>query len=200
MPLRRLLTAAAVIAAAALAPALRSDVQASPFVHQIDKAHSRVIFTVTKWGFVEVEGRFLDFSGTIQYDPAHVDQSRVEWHVKVASVQTGEARRDEALQSAEYFDAARCPELTFVSDRVVASGPSQFDVTGRLTIRGKTAPFTTHVVYVGKHDVPGEGTFEMFTTAFTLNRYDFGVVGGSVLGRVISSDVKVSLAAATNYR
>jgi len=201
MTVRRVLTTAAFVLATASASSLHPAVEAaSAVVHQIDKAHSRVMFNVTKWGFVEVEGRFLDFAGTIQYDPEHVDQSRVEWRVKVASVQTGEAKRDQALQSAEYFDAARFPELTFVSDRVVAAGPSQFDVTGRLTIRGKTAPLTARVVYAGKHTVPSEGTFEMFTTTFTINRYDFGVVGGSVLGRVISSDVKVSLAAATNYR
>jgi polyisoprenoid-binding protein YceI len=158
------------------------------------------IFTVTKWGFVEVEGRFLDFAGAIQYDPAHVDQSHLEWRVRVASVQTGELKRDQALQAPEYFDAAQFPELTFVSDRVVATGPSQFDVSGRITIRGKTAPLTTHVVFGGTHTVPGEGIFDIFTTAFTLNRYDFGVAGGSVLGLAISRDVQISLTAATNYR
>src|SRR5262245_6307639 len=55
----------------------------------IDRAHSRVTFTVTKWGFAEVEGRFFDFAGTIAYDAARPEASRVAWRVKVASVETG---------------------------------------------------------------------------------------------------------------
>ena len=166
----------------------------------IDRAHSRVTFTVTKWGFVDVEGRFFDFSGTIAYDAAQPEQSHVDWRVRIASVETGAANRDRALQDREYFDAARYPEVRFVSERVRALPGNQMEVQGRMTIRGETRPLTVTVTCGGSHSVPGEGTFEIFQTEFTLNRYDYGVVGGSVLGAAISREVRIKIVAAANHR
>ena len=166
----------------------------------IDRAHSRVTFTVTKWGFAEVEGRFLDFGGDLLYDAAHPERSRVDWRVRIASVETGAAKRDEALQSPEYFDAARHPEMRFVSQRIRSIGDGQLEVQGNLTIRGRTRPLTLRVACGGTHVVPGEGTFEIFQTEFTVNRHDYGVVGGSVLGPAISRDVRVKIIGAVNHR
>jgi len=175
------------------APVPQAPPAAAPGAWHIDPAHSRVSFTVTKWGFVEVEGRFYDFSGSVAYDPARPERSRVDWRVRVASVRTGAANRDEALQQAEYFDAARFPEIRFVSDTVRAGASGQLDVTGRLTIRDVTRPLTVRATPLGTHAVPGEGEFELFHTEFTLDRYDFGVVGGSLLGPAISREVRVTL-------
>src|SRR3954471_22590130 len=88
----------------------------------IDKAHSRVTFTVTKWGFAEVEGRFYDFGGSIGFDEAHPALSHVDWRGRVASVETGAPNRDKALQGDDYFGASRYPEMRFVSARVRAVG------------------------------------------------------------------------------
>ena len=69
------------------------------------------------------------------------------------------------------------------------------DVTGTLTIRGAAKPLTVRVTYGGRHTVPEEGIYDTFTTTFTINRYDFGVVGGSWLGPAISRDVTITLRA-----
>ena len=96
----------------------------------------------------------------------------------------------------EYFDAASHPELRFTSERVRALGPSELEAAGTITIRGKARPLTVRIAGGGRHAAPGEGMFEMFSTEFTVNRYDFGVVGGPVVGPVISRDVKVKIIAA----
>jgi polyisoprenoid-binding protein YceI len=165
----------------------------------IDRAHSRVAFTVTKWGFVEVEGRFLDFAGNLLYDAANPERSRVDWRVRIASVETGAPNRDKALQDADYFDASRHPEMRFVSDQVRPLRPGQLEVRGHLTIRGRTRPLTLQVAYGGTHVVPGEGTFEIFQTEFTVDRHDYGVVGGSMLGPAISREVHVKITGAVNH-
>lgn len=162
----------------------------------IDKAHSRVTFTVTKWGFVEVEGRFHEFSGTIAFDAPHPERSRIDWRVRVDSVETGAPNRDKALQGSEYFDGARFPELHFTSTTVTPLDDGRLEVQGTMTIRGTSRPLTIQCTYGGTHTVPNEGTYAIFQTEFTLNRYDYGVVGGSVLGPAISRDVHVKLIAA----
>jgi polyisoprenoid-binding protein YceI len=168
----------------------RSD---APLALAIDPAQSQVTFTVTKWGFLDVEGRFDKFDGTIVYDAARPEASRIDWRVKVASVDTDEPKRDESLQASEYFDAARHPELTFVSDRVTRAGANELEVQGRITIRGRTRPLTVQVRHATLPGAPGAQAVERFETQFTINRYDFGIVGGRVLGPVISRDVRVKL-------
>src|SRR5262245_60593175 len=101
-----LVAAALLISISTASAAARVNLTAAAVEWPIDRAHSRVTFTVTKWGFVEVEGRFLDFSGTILYDRARPEASRVDWRVKVASVETGAVNRDKSLLEPDYFDAA----------------------------------------------------------------------------------------------
>ena len=91
---------------------------------------------------------------------------------------------------------ARHPELRFTSERVSALSPSELEVAGTITIRGKSRPLTIRIECGGRHAAPGEGTFEMFSTEFTVNRHDFGIVGGPAVGPVISRDVKVKIVAA----
>lgn len=162
----------------------------------LDRAHSRVTFTVTKWGFVGVEGRFKSFVGSLQYDAQRPEASRISWSVDVNSVDTGEPDRDHALQASEYFDAAHFPTLTFESRQARRIAAGELEISGPLTIRGvsKTVTFRAHDR--GRHDVPDAGTFQIFDAAFTVDRYDYGVVGGSLLGPVISREVKIALIAA----
>ncbi len=172
---------------------LRPSIPAASPGWPVDRAHSRVTFTVTKWGFVEVEGRFHDFAGTIAFDEQHPDRSGVDWRVRIDSIETGAPNRDKAVQGPEYFDAARFPEIHFNSQRVTPLGNGRFDVQGQMTIRGKTRPLTIKATYGGTHSVPKEGTYAIFQTEFTIDRYDYGVVGGSVLGSAISREVRVKL-------
>jgi polyisoprenoid-binding protein YceI len=173
------------------ATVLASSSGRNPLV--IDQAQSGVSFTVTKWGFLEVEGRFQEFSGIVVYDPQRPEASRIEWRVKVASVKTDERNRDESLQQPEYFDAARYPDLTFVSDRVTAVSPAELEVQGRITIKGRTKPLTVRVRHATQNEARMQQPAERFETEFRINRYDFGIVGGSVLGPVISREARVRI-------
>src|SRR5262245_63278407 len=184
--------AAAAIVAGLLIPGTTGLARpaADPLV--IDRTQSRVSFTVTKWGFLDVEGIFSDFGGTVVYDPQRPEASRIDWSVKVASVKTDEANRDQSLQQPEYFDAARFPELTFTSNRVAVAGPGELGVPGQITIKGRSRPLTVRVRHATRNDARQQ-SLERFETDFTINRYDFGVVGGTVLGPVISRDVRVRI-------
>lgn len=168
-------------------PALRSR----SGVWEIDPDHSEVRFNVTKAGFADVSGVFRDSAGRIVWDPANPGAASVRWRVRVASVLTDEPDRDRALQSGEYFDASRFPELTFASRAVRALADDRLEVTGDISIRGRARPLTIEVRRVGDGPAPS------FETSFELNRYDFGVVGGMVLGPLIGRTIRVHLLAAT---
>ena len=152
---------------------------------RIDPVGSLVQFTVTKFGFADVTGRFTDFTGSVRYDAGNPQNSSVEWSVRVASVQTGEAGRDASLQAPEYFDARRHPELLYKSVRVRAPGDGTLEVDGEITLKGITRAQRIVVR-------PVEGGFE---TTFELDRFDFDVVGGSVMRRLVGRTVRVRLVA-----
>ena len=159
---------------------------ASP-VFQIDPAGSIAQFTVTKLGFSDVVGRFEQSSGEVRWHAPEPEAGFVRWRVKVASVSTGSRDRDSALQGAEYFDAARHPELIFESTRVRAASPGVLEVTGRLTMRGVTRGQTIMVRHSGSAARP------IFETDFNVDRYDFGIVGGRVMSRLIGRMVRIHL-------
>lgn len=193
MPLKSLLLTSALVAFIAAAPAASSidNGVAERTSWTIDGARSDVRFTVTKFGFEDVTGIFHESEGTIEYDPDRPERSRIEWRIKVASVTTDATNRDKALQSPEYFDAARHPNLSFVSQSVRGLPGGRLEVTGQLTMRGVTRPLMTIVNVVNRGPSPA------FETAFEVNRYDFGIAGGSVMGRLIGRTVRIRLVAAT---
>ena len=83
--------------------------------YSFDKAHSSIGFRVKHMGLVDVPGYFRDFTGTVNYDPKDVTKSTVEFTAKVTSVDTGVSRRDDHLRTADFFDVAKFPDLTFKS-------------------------------------------------------------------------------------
>ena len=165
--------------------------QVAAGVWRIDPARSEVRFTITKLGFEDVTGVFRESEGEIRYDPAHPSASSIQWRVKVASVLTDASNRDRALQGREYFDAGRHPYLSFVSREVRGDADGLLEVSGDITIRGVTRPLR---ITVRPRVTMAGPTFE---TDFTIDRYEFGVVGGSVLGRLIGREARLHLLAAT---
>ena len=171
----------AVIATAANAPAPAG-------VWSIDPARSEVRFTVTKFGFDDVTGVFRESEGEVVYDAARPEVSRVQWRVRVASVLTDASSRDRSLLQPEYFDAAQHPYLQFVSQSVKRLEDGRLEVAGQITMRGVTRP----LAFVARCI---EGTPLRFETDFTVDRYDFGIAGGTVMGRLIGRTVRVHLVA-----
>jgi polyisoprenoid-binding protein YceI len=151
----------------------------------VDPARSVVQFTVTKLGYQDVTGQFLDFSGAVRYDAANPSNSSVQWRVRISSVRTDARGRDESLQAREYSDSARHPEMAFRSERVTALDEGRLQVHGVITIKGQSRPLQLVVS-------PIDGGFE---TRFELDRYDFGIAGGRVMGRLIGRTVRVRLVA-----
>jgi polyisoprenoid-binding protein YceI len=171
-----------------------SSLFAETFV--VDKAHSEATFQVRHM-MSKVSGKFADFSGKINIDRAKPAASSVEFTIKAASVDTGTADRDKHLQTADFFDVARCPELTFKSTSIAPTKKKDvYDVTGDLTMRCVTKHITIPVEFGGFGKDPWGNERAGFSLTTTVNRKDYGINWNKALdngGFLLSDDVTINV-------
>jgi polyisoprenoid-binding protein YceI len=162
---------------------------------EIDRSHSEVAFQVRHL-LSKVRGRFADFSGTITFDEAQPQNSRVDVTIKAASIDTAEETRDAHLRSADFFEVEKYPTLTFVSTAVTPRGNNAYDVAGNLTIHGVTKAVVLPASYLGAAADPWGNNKFVFEAEMPLNRKDFGLNWNAALetgGFLVSDEVRVFL-------
>ncbi|HUN62895.1 MAG TPA: YceI family protein [Candidatus Sulfotelmatobacter sp.] len=168
-----------------------------PTTYRIDPKHSDAQFAVTHLMISTVRGEFHGINGTVVYDDADPSKSSVEASIDATSVDTREPDRDKHLKSADFFDVADHPTMTFKSTKVETDGSGKLKVTGELTIRGvtKTAVLEVSVPKPAIKDPWGmERTGLSGTT--NINRQDFGVAWNKKLdtgGVVVGDEVAITL-------
>src|SRR5689334_6280367 len=84
----------------------------------IEPAWSEVAFSVSNFGIHTVDGRFDHYSGKIELNPSVPEQSTVQVTIQADSINTQNKSRDKHLRTADFFDAAKFPELTFYSQSI----------------------------------------------------------------------------------
>ena len=178
------LIAAALFATAGLA-------HAESATYTIDPTHTFVTFEVTHFGTSTNRGRFDKKEGTVQLDKL-AKTGKVELTLETGSIDTGTAAFDKHLQSDSFFNAAIFPTAKFVASNFSFSGDKVNEVTGQLTMLGKTIPvvlkatnFNCYVNPMLKREVCG-GDFET-----TIQRSQWGMGWGINLG--IPDTVKVAV-------
>jgi polyisoprenoid-binding protein YceI len=183
-----------VIAALALSALAALPVHAAE-VYTIDAGHSDVSFQVRHL-VTQVRGKFSDYQGTIQLDPAKLENSKVEFRIKAASIDTALPDRDKHLRSEDFFYVEKFPEITFKSQSIKATGKDTYDVTGQLTMRGVAKTVTLPVTFLGKVRDPWGNDKAGFTTETTINRKDYGIVWNAALdngGVVLGDEVRIAI-------
>ena len=195
-PSMRLRLLLATTAAAALAVLLPSVAAAEARTYALDRAHSKVSFTIRHL-MSEVDGRFRDFDGSITYDPQAPERSKVEVTIQATSIDTSNERRDDHLRSADFFDVEKHPTLTFESTSVQRESADTLRVTGDLSIHGVTRPVTIPVRITGQMPYRG-GEKVGFASDFTVDRKDYDVTwnravdqGGVLLGDEVAISIRV---------
>src|SRR3990172_3028213 len=111
----------------------------------IDPAHSAVEFHIKHLGLTTVKGRAPVVSGVIEGG----DEPSVQGTVAVASITTFDESRDGHLQSPEFFDVERYPELSFESTEIELRG-DDLRVEGELTVKGIAKPVTLRGTFAGR--------------------------------------------------
>ena len=170
-----------------------------PTLWQIDPAHSAAHFSVRHLMISNVRGEFTKLSGSALLNPADPAKASVEVTIEAASVNTREPQRDEHLRSADFFDVAKYPSLTFRSKRVEALGAENFKLTGDLTIHGVTKEVTFDLEGPTASVKDPWGNIRAGVTASAkINRKDFGVAWNALTetgGLVVGDEVKITVEA-----
>lgn len=172
----------------------------------IDEAHTEINFSVNHF-FTPVSGTFQDFEVELNYNPQNVSASSVQVRIPVASVNTGNARRDEHLRSEDFFEADRYPHITFRSTSVRRVNDTELVATGPLTIKGVSQVVDLPITLLGQQEIPGEmqemlgGVKRVagFSAETRIRRQDFGVgVGSWAATVVVGGNVDIRIAVEAN--
>jgi polyisoprenoid-binding protein YceI len=169
----------------------------------VDPAHTHVGFGVKHMMISTVHGSFKAFSGAVALDDGDVTRSKIHLDIDAASITTDNDKRDEHLRSADFFDVAHFPKLTFDSTSVQkGASAGQLTVTGNLTIKAVTKPVTLTVTgLTGEVKDPWGGVRRGATASAKINRKDFGLTwnkaletGGVVVGDDVNLEFEIELA------
>ncbi|MBA3685685.1 MAG: YceI family protein [Planctomycetes bacterium] len=143
--------------------------------YALDGAHTAALFKVSHMGFSYTWGRFNDVTGTVTWDDADLAKSAVKVVIKSASIDSGNAKKDEHLKGGDFFSVKEYPEITFVSKKIEKSGDS-YHVTGDFTMHGVTKSVTIPVVKMKEDkDFAGKDKRIGFDTQFAIKRSDYGM-------------------------
>lgn len=174
---------------------LMSTSLASAATYQVDPVHSQVAFTVNHLVVFKVSGAFNLYQGEIDADAATGTLKSAKAEIQVASIDTREPKRDDHLRSADFFDAANHPNMTFVSKQITGQG-HDIAVTGDLTIRGVTREVTLKGSFRGENTDPWGNVRAGFAASTVINRHDFGLSWNKALetgGFVVGDEVTINL-------
>lgn len=162
----------------------------------IDPSHSSATFAVRHMMVSNVKGSFGRMEGTVDFDGKDIAGIKANAKIDTTTITTNNEKRDAHLKSADFFDVAAHPTITFVSKRAEAAGAGRFRLIGDLTMRGVTKEVVLDV----------EGPTEPFTAqgnkrvgataTTTVNRQDYGVSWSRALdggGVVVSDEVRITI-------
>lgn len=174
--------------AAALAVAVTGTAPATAADFNVDPMHSSMVFMVNHLGYSNLFGRFTEFQGEFNFDPAKPLESKVKLVIKTDSVDTNERRlqaqggvrgRDEHLRSADFFNTKDFPTMAFESTKVESADGKTGKLHGNFTMLGQTKQVVLDVTFnrMAPHPLPGYN--KILTAGFslrgTIKRSDWGM-------------------------
>jgi polyisoprenoid-binding protein YceI len=163
----------------------------------IDPDHSNIGFKVRHLMVSNVKGNFDKHTGTVEINDKDITKSKVAITIDTNSINTNVQKRDDDLRSANFFDVAKYPTMTFVSKKMVKAGKGKLKVTGDLTIHGVTKEVVLDVEGPSAESKDPWGNIRRGASATTrINRKDFGLTWNKALetgGVVVGDEVTIML-------
>lgn len=142
---------------------------------KVDPVHSSISFMIPHQEISYIHGRFNQFSGQFVIDRADPSKSSFMLSIKVESVDTNNAKRDEHLRAPDYFNAKQFPDMVFQS-KSVKPIDGGYEVAGELTLHGVTKDLTLVLKGGDKVVEFPKGTQRIgVVTTPVIKRSDFGM-------------------------
>lgn len=156
-----------------------------------DAPHSQLGFTVKHLGISDVSGTFNDFEVTVNSSKPDFSDAVFEMTAKTASIDTRVEARNNHLKSADFFDAAKYPNLAFKSTTLKKAGKDKYKLFGNLTLHGVTKPVTMDLEYKGSVENPmSKKQTAGFQVTGVIKRSDFNL-GNGFPAPMISDEVRI---------
>jgi polyisoprenoid-binding protein YceI len=166
----------------------------------IDPTHSTAEFSIRHLMITNVKGRFGALSGTVDFDAASPEASKIDVTIDATSIDTRDEKRDGHLKSADFFEVEKYPTITFASKKITKSDDG-FHAVGDLTMHGVTKEVTLEVEGPSSvtKDPWGNNRIGASATA-KINRKDWGLswngaleAGGVLVGEQVKINIEVSM-------
>lgn len=179
------------LALAAALAAAATAANAESITYTMDPAHTQVVAQWNHFGFSNPTIHFGQVEGTVTYDPDNVAASSVQVRIPLSGMDSGVEAFNDHLRTADFFDVATHPDVTFNSTAVQALGANRLRVTGDLTMHGITRPVEMAVTVngVGTHAMTGQPAAG-FDAETTILRSDFGL---DMYAPTVSDEVKLRI-------
>lgn len=168
-------------------------VKAPAGLYRLDPRHSSLLFDVDHFGYSRFVARFDKVEATLDANTAEPEKSRLSVTVKAASVDTNVRELDSMVTGPDLLDAARYPDIRFETTALRRTGAKTGEMTGNLTMHGKTKPVTLEVTFNGGSPDPLTGDDTLgFSARGAFNRADWGL---SAWWPAVGNDVNVRIEA-----
>jgi len=165
--------------------------------YKVDQSHSTIGFSVKHLMISNVKGKFNDFSGEFTFEPKTGALTAKDFIVKAASIDTANAKRDEHLRGADFFDTAKCGEIKVANSKITKTGDKTYDWAGDLTMHCVTKPVKFAVEFLGAAKDPWGHNVVSFEAKSKVKRADWGLKWNKALeagGVTVGEEVSVELA------
>ena len=165
----------------------------------LDDTHTRLGFVTRHAMITKVRGSFNDFTGTVTVPAEGISGAEAKVTINASSIDTRNADRDGHLKSNDFFDMENHPQITFKTTKIEGNGSGGVDVTGDLTIKGKTQSLTIPFDYEGTATDPFGNQRAGFEGTAVINRSDFDLTwnaaletGGVLVSEKVTLEIEVS--------
>jgi polyisoprenoid-binding protein YceI len=160
----------------------------------LDPTHSEIQFKIRHLMITHVTGSFGKFTTDVETTDENFETAKISLTAEVESITTHNEQRDGHLKSADFFETAKYPTLTFVSTKFEKVSGEEYFLYGDMTFHGITKNIKLKVEHGGIIKDPWGNTRTGFTVEGKINRKDFGLVWNAATeagGVVVGDEVKL---------
>ncbi len=162
----------------------------------IDQVHSEIAFKVKHLMIAHVKGTFKTFDASIYTKLKDFTTAEIDLWIEASSITTGDAKRDEHLKSADFFDVENHKQITFTSSTIgKVNQDGDHELWGELTMKGVTNKVKLNVQFGGIINDPWGNEKAGFTVTGKINRSDWGLIWNAAIeagGLMVSEEITIS--------